>query len=156
MFQQQPTISRIERPQEAMEAADKALRLNKHNPKAILAKAEALYNLGQFENALVQFERGWRVRQDPEIRAGIGKCRDVILNIVGTSAKEYDKVIVEKVIQEMKNMELGEEREGKRKGKKKKDPDELLLGKMNEDVKFLEDFIQSQKTKRPTSGYQVM
>ena len=136
-----------------MEDANKALRLNKQNPKAIMAKADALYNMGQFENALVQFERGWRVRQDPEIRAGIVKCRDVIMNTVGTTAKEYDKEIVERVIQQMKDMKLKKEKEGKK--KKKKDPDELLLGKMNEDVKFLEGFIKSQKPGRPRSGYQV-
>ena len=87
-----------------MADADKALKLNKQSTKAILAKAEALYNMGQFENALVQFERGWRVRQDPEIRAGIIKCRDVIINTVGTTAKEYDREVVEKVIQEMKDL----------------------------------------------------
>ena len=143
-----------------MEDADKALKLNKQNPKAILAKAEALYNMGQFENALVQFERGWRVRQDPEIRTGIVKCRDVIMNTVGTTAKEYDREVVEKVIQQMKDMQIKKESElEKNKGekkKKKKDPDQLLLGKMNEDVKFLEDFLKSQKTQRPRSGYQVL
>ena len=41
-----------------------ATKINKHSTKAIIAKAEALYNLGQFEKALVQFERGWRFRQD--------------------------------------------------------------------------------------------
>ena len=143
-----------------MADADKALKLNKQSTKAILAKAEALYNMGQFENALVQFERGWRVRQDPEIRAGIIKCRDVIINTVGTTAKEYDREVVEKVIQEMKDMQIKKESEvEKKKGgkkKKKKDPDQLLLGKMNEDVKFLEDFLKTQKTQRPRSGHQVL
>ena len=88
----------MERPDEAMIDAEKALRINKYNTKAIVAKAEALYNLGHFEKALVQFERGWRMRQDPEINSGIVKCRDVILNTVGSTAKEYDADIVEKVI----------------------------------------------------------
>ena len=41
----------------------------------MVAKAEALYNMGEFEQALVQFERSWRVRQDPAIRNGMVKCR---------------------------------------------------------------------------------
>ena len=145
-----------------MEDADKALNMNKHSPKAIIAKGEALYNLGQFEKALVQFERGWRVRQDPEMRAGIVKCRDVIINTVGTASKEYDREVVEQVIRQMKEMEIKKEinveaskGEKKKKEKKKKDTDQLLLGKMNEDVKFLEDFLKTQKSGRSKSRYQV-
>ena len=148
--------------------AEKALRINKYNTKAIVAKAEALYNLGHFEKALVQFERGWRMRQDPEINAGIVKCRDVILNTVGSTAKEYDADIVEKVIQQMKEIELEkkkselEKQKAKKKNKNKtkgkkggKDPDQLLLGKMQEDVRFLEDFLKFQKSQQITTDYQV-
>ena len=143
-----------------MEDANKALKLNKMNTKAIVAKAEALYTMGQFENALVHFERGWRVRQDPEIRAGIVKCRDVIINTVGTAAKEYDMDVVAQVIKKMNEMKVKEEPklemfDQAKKKKKKKDPDQFLLGKMKEDVKFLEDFLNTQKTQRPSSGYQV-
>ena len=95
---------RIERPEEAIIDAEKALNINNCSTRAIIAKAEALYNLGQFEKALVQFERGWRVRQDPEIKIGIVKCRDVILNTVGANAGEYDIKVVEKVIQQMKEI----------------------------------------------------
>ena len=86
--------------------AEKALQINKYSMKAMLVKAEALYTLGQFEKALIQFERGWRVRQDHEINAGIFKCRDVILNTVGPNAKECDKEVVEKVLQRIKKEEL--------------------------------------------------
>ena len=65
-----------------------------------MAKGEALYSIGEFEKALVQFERGWRFRQDPAIKSGMVKCRDAI---VGTTAKEYDEKVVEMVIQQMKN-----------------------------------------------------
>ena len=40
--------------------------------------------------ALVEFEKGWRLRQDPEIKTGIVKCRDVILNTVGEGRMGYD------------------------------------------------------------------
>ena len=80
-----------------------------HSTKARIAKAEALYSMGQFEKvvhsvweggavtcdlslcqALVEFEKGWRLRQDPEIKTGIVKCRDVILNTVGEGRMGYD------------------------------------------------------------------
>ena len=159
------TLYRLERPDEAMIDAEKALRINEFNTKAIIEKAEALYCLGHFEKALVQFERGWKIRQDPEIKSGIVKCRDVILNTVGTSAKEYDAKIVEKVIQQMKEIELEkmksqlEKQKSKKKKKKmvkaKKDPDQLLLGKMHKDVQFLEDFLRTQKMQQNTTDYQV-
>ena len=37
---------------------------------------------------------------------GIVKCRDVILNTVGANAGEYDIEVVEKVIQQMKEMDI--------------------------------------------------
>ena len=43
---------------DAMSAADKALKLNGKDYKAMLIKAEALFNLCQFEHALVVFHRG--------------------------------------------------------------------------------------------------
>ena len=99
-------LNRLERPEEAIVDAEKALKINKYSTRALVAKAEALYNLGQFEKALVQFERGWRVRQDADIKIGIVKCKDAILNTVGTNAGEYDTDIVEKVINQMKEIEL--------------------------------------------------
>ena len=155
---------RLERPDEAMKDAEKALSINKYNTKAIIAKGEALYNLGHFEKALVQFERGWRMRQDPEIKAGIVKCRDVILNTVGTTAKEYDVEVVEKVIQQMKELELEKKKsqlekhksKKRKKAKGKKDPDQLLLGKMHEDVRFLEDFLKFQKSQQNITDCQVI
>ena len=79
----------MERPEEAIIDAEKALRINKKNTKAIVEKGEALYILGHFEKALVQFERGRRIREDKDIRCGIGKCRDVILSTVGTPNKDH-------------------------------------------------------------------
>ena len=156
---------RLERPEEAIIDAEKALYINNSSTRAIIAKAEALYNLGQFEKALVQFERGWRVRQDPEIKIGIVKCRDVILNTVGANAGEYDIEVVEKVIQQMKEMDIAkknkpdtesEERsQVQEKRKAKKDPDLFVLGRMNEDVRFLEDFLKFHKPKQDIYGYQV-
>ena len=147
-----------------MQDAEKALKINKYSTKAILAKGEALYSLGDFEKALVQFERGWRMRQDPDIKAGIVKCRDVILNTVGSSAKEYDLDIVEKVIHQMKELEMEKKKAAlddkktkrQKSAKNRKDPDQRLLGKMHEDVRFLEDFLKFQKSKHGRNEHQVI
>ena len=43
--------------------AERALVISPASTKARIAKAEALYSLGQFEKALVEFEKAWRLRQ---------------------------------------------------------------------------------------------
>ena len=78
--------------------AEKALVIAPHSTKARIAKAEALYSMGKFEKALVEFEKAWRLRQDPEIKTGIVKCRDVILNTVGSGAMGYDLKVISRSI----------------------------------------------------------
>ena len=49
--------------------------------KAIMAKAESLYNLCDFEHALVLFTKGAKLAPDSDgIQAGILKCKNTILN----------------------------------------------------------------------------
>ena len=138
----------MERATEAMADAEKALVISPHSTKARIAKAEALYSMGKFENALVEFERAQRLRQDPEVKTGIVKCREVILNTVGSGAMAYDNKVFQKVIRQIKIKEKEEERKReearKKKKSKKKDTDQVILGKMQEDVEFLENFITKQ------------
>ena len=54
---------KLDRPQDAILDAEEALKYNKNSTKAVTCKGEALYMMGEFEQALVQFERGYRVRQ---------------------------------------------------------------------------------------------
>ena len=122
-----------------MDDAEKALAIAPYSTKARIAKAEALYSMGQFEKALVEFEKGWRIRQDPEIKTGIVKCRDVILNTVGVGALSYDNKVFERVINEIRKKEAQ-----RKKKKKQKASSQMILGKMQEDVEFLEDFIKFQ------------
>ena len=86
--------------------ANKALEFNPYSTKAILAKVEALYKMGLFENALVQFHRGWRFKADPAIKKGMKRCRDEIFNTLGDPGKEYDKDIHKKVIEEMNCLKI--------------------------------------------------
>lgn len=146
-------LNRLERAEEAIKDADTALDINKHSTKAIVAKGEALYNVGEFEKALVQFERGWRVRQDPAIKSGMVKCRDAIMNTVGSTAMQDNLDMLEMVIKQMREgkVKLTEDadpevlREERRKAAaEKKVSDKRLLGKMNTDVQFLEKFLKIQ------------
>ena len=128
--------------------------------------------MGEFEQALVQFERGYRVRQDPALRSGMVKCRDVIKRTVGDADRQYSVSVVEKAIREMarvKELEVKAELEktklakqsDKKKQKAEKTPDmkktdRQLLGKFNKDVLFLEKFITNQTTINSTPDAQKM
>ena len=118
-----------------------------HSTKARIAKAEALYSMGNFEKALVEFERGWRLRQGPEIKTGLGKCRDVILNTVGEGVFSNSDLLVQRVIRQIKKQEMEEKKRRDKKTKpKQRDANQLILGKMQKDVEFLEDFLKFQST----------
>ena len=50
---------------------------------ALLAKAESLYLLGDFEHALIQFHRGCALKSEwPEFKHGVAKCTDAIKQAV--------------------------------------------------------------------------
>jgi len=52
--------------------------------QALYQKAEALYNKGNFEMALVFYHRGSQIKPDrPEFRLGIQKAEQAIDNAVG-------------------------------------------------------------------------
>ena len=130
-----------------MKDSEKALAINPYSTKARIAKAEALYSMGNFEKALVEFERGWRLRQDPEIKTGLVKCRDVILNTVGEGVFSNNDLLVQRVIRQMRKQEMEEKKRRDKKTKPKgRDANQLILGKMQKDVEFLEDFLKFQST----------
>merc|ERR1719266_1573653 len=79
-----------------MDDADRALDCNQLNTKAMIARAEALFNMGEFEKALVQYERGLRLRKCPAIMEGILKCRETILSSIGG----YEAALVQLVVEE--------------------------------------------------------
>ena len=157
-------VNRLERPEEAIIDASKALEFNPYSTKAIVAKGEALYKMGLFENALVQFHRGWRFRADPAIKIGMVRCTDEILNTIGDTNKEYDVAIVEKVIKKMDEPKLEKKpeprktitkRKEKMKPKDKLDNGKLSLGKICKDEQFLQNFIDFQLSQPMKSQYTV-
>lgn len=72
--------------------------------------AEALFNLGQFEQALIQYHRGFRARRDKEeFRIGINKSQDAIRRAIGdrqaTQIEDLDKILPK--IEEMQAAAMG-------------------------------------------------
>ena len=65
------------------------------------AKAEALFNSGDFEKALVQFEIANKMRCDPKTSEGLMKCRQAILSSIGRDGIVFEKHLVVKAVQEI-------------------------------------------------------
>jgi tetratricopeptide (TPR) repeat protein len=73
----------VGQPEDALRDVDVVLRDSPTNPHAIRTKAEAYFSMGEFEFALVFFQRGRAIRQDiVAFRDGITKCRSAILDSI--------------------------------------------------------------------------
>lgn len=71
--------------QAALKDAETSLEDNPKYHRGIYAKAEALYQMGDFEFALVFYHRGEVLRPElQEFRLGIQKCQEAIDNCVGS------------------------------------------------------------------------
>ena len=85
------------------------------------------------------------------------------MSILGDNDKTYEPELVEKVIKHMEDQKAAEKVEIKKKRSKKqkqqdkerKDPGRHLLGRMNGDVKFLEEFINFQSSQTLRTKYTV-
>ena len=82
--------------QEALEAADIVLFKfgDALNSKALAVKAEASYNIGNFEQSLLYFYRAFRtasVREKEDLEKGITLTRLAIRNAVGPEVSQYFK-----------------------------------------------------------------
>ncbi|XP_052079857.1 outer dynein arm-docking complex subunit 4-like isoform X9 [Mytilus californianus] len=69
----------------ALTDSEEALREDKDFIRGLYQKAEALYQIGDFETALVFFHRGHKLRPElQELRMGIQKSEEAINNSIGT------------------------------------------------------------------------
>ena len=68
----------------ALDDAEASLKEDKTFVKGLYQKAEVLYSMGEFEFALVFYERGQKLRPElAEFRLGIQKAKEAIANSVG-------------------------------------------------------------------------
>ena len=73
----------VGQPEDALKDIDNVLRSHPNNPRAILTKAEAYFSMGEFEFALVFFQRGISIRKDMSaFKDGITKCKSAILDSI--------------------------------------------------------------------------
>merc|ERR1712034_186504 len=110
--------------------AEATLEDDKNYIRGLLQKAEALYQKGDFEYALVFYHRGNKLRAEVKgFRLGIQKCQEAIDNSIGTTAgvqlsNEGDLTYFyeadEKNKKQEKNKKKNLEKKKKKKKKKKK------------------------------------
>ena len=91
--------------EEAVEDAEEALKADKTSMSAMKAKAEAMYQFGEFEQALIQYER--MVRICPEYKVGIIEkkkniCKDTILTAF--QGYTFDPSLVDFTIHEVSKL----------------------------------------------------
>ena len=93
----------MNRYQDALDAADKILiELREgHNSKALAVKADAMYNMGDFEHALMNFYKALRTsttREKEQLNHKIKRTELAVLNSVGPQVAHYfrnlDKILV--------------------------------------------------------------
>ena len=135
-------IFRLEQNKEALKDADTALEYDERNNKAIAAKAEALFNSGLFERALVQFEKGNKIRKNSNTTIGLIKCRQAILSSIGQQGIVFEKGMVTIAIRETK---LEKERKEKRKKEKTSEWSSLLSSKNKAVVE-----VKPKRSREPT------
>ena len=72
-------------PESALKDADECIKDDKTYHKGIYQRAEALYQMGNFEHGLIFFHRGHALRPElDQFRLGIQKCQEAIENSVGS------------------------------------------------------------------------
>lgn len=72
-------------PESALKDADECIKDDKTYHKGLYQRAEALYQMGHFEHALMYFHRGHTLRPElGQFRLGIQKCQEAIENSVGS------------------------------------------------------------------------
>ena len=73
----------VGKPELAIEDVNHVLQEDKNNPRAILTKAEAYFSMGEFEFALVFFQRGLSIRKDMVgFKDGVTKSKHAILDSI--------------------------------------------------------------------------
>ena len=73
----------VGKPELAIEDVNHVLKEDKNNPRAILTKAEAYFSMGEFEFALVFFQRGLAIRKDMVgFKDGVTKAKHAILDSI--------------------------------------------------------------------------
>uniref|UniRef100_A0A1A9Z7P3 Outer dynein arm-docking complex subunit 4 n=1 Tax=Glossina pallidipes TaxID=7398 RepID=A0A1A9Z7P3_GLOPL len=137
----------------ALQDAETALKEDKNNIRAIYQKAESLYYLGQFEQSLMYFHRGLRVRPElSSFRLGVQKTREAIENTISMNHNQGRCAVKAKSLKQRKppissnnllqrKVKLTKEELERRNARK-------LLDKLSIDKEYLEKLLKHPNLKR--------
>ncbi|XP_042576390.1 outer dynein arm-docking complex subunit 4-like isoform X2 [Cyprinus carpio] len=138
----------------ALKDAETSLKDNKDFFKGLYQKAEALYNMGDFEFALVYYHRGNKLRPElQDFRLGIQKAQEAIDNSVGSpsSVKLENKGDLSFFHKSngvrSKHLNHSHKRESKKhcqKMDKNEKTAKQLLGELYSDREYLEKLLQDE------------
>jgi len=142
-------------PEAALKDADECIKDDKTYHKGIYQRAEALYQMGNFEHGLIFFHRGHALRPElDQFRLGIQKCQEAIENSVGSPS----------VIQLDPNIEVPSKAPAEQDFRKKRQPKEspkkvasdkatkALLGELYADREYLEKLSQDETLIKDENG----
>ena len=92
--------------EKAVEDAEDALKMDKSSVISMQAKAEAMYQLGEFEQALIQYERMLRVCPDYMMH-DIEKRRNICVDTIKIAFQDYsfDLSLLEATLREVAEIE---------------------------------------------------
>ncbi|XP_041374059.1 outer dynein arm-docking complex subunit 4-like [Gigantopelta aegis] len=155
--------------QEALKSEEEG----KMNIKALFLKAEAFYQKGDFENSLVFFHRGNKLRPElQEFRLGIQKSQEAINNSIGGPEsvkltldgdlsffeKHDDKAKLQQKARYSKPLQRKEEKKDRKKPDSSSSDSKTtkeLLGELFQDKAFLEKLFDEMTTPNNDTGEYV-
>merc|ERR1711953_294301 len=142
-------------PVSALKDADECIKDDKQYHKGLYQRAEALYQMGQFEHGLIFFHRGHALRPElDQFRLGIQKCQEAIENSVGgPSVIELDPN-VELPIKTEQPMDFRQKRNHKETIKKVASDKaaKTLLGELYVDRQYLEQLSRDETLIKDENG----
>ncbi|GFS07544.1 tetratricopeptide repeat protein 25 [Elysia marginata] len=156
----------------ALEDADAALEQDEEGVRDIRAlnmKAEALYQKGDFETALVFYHRGNKLRPElQEFRLGIQKCEEAIDNSIGSPNSvqleasgdlSYFYKVDDKKGQQKGYTKIGQPQKKEEKKERQRPRDSAnskttkeLLGQLYQDKEYLEKLFDGLSSSGPTQS----
>ena len=80
----------------ALQDAEDSLKENKEYHKGLHQKAEVLYQMGDFERALMFYHRGRKIRPElEEFVLGIQKAQEAVNNSIGSKSADKDTILID-------------------------------------------------------------
>jgi len=132
----------------ALKDADECIKGDKTYHKGLYQKAEALYQMGHFEHALMFFHRGHSLRPElGQFRLGIQKCQEAIENSVGSPETIHLDTQVQIEQNRRKTMNFRQKRHFKEEQKRvaSEKTAKALLGELYVDRVYLEQLANDEQ-----------